>query len=62
MPRDAGQPYKVISVCLPLVYAKRPRGGINVIDTRQQQLVRLDADRSREVWKQIRKTLKKKRK
>ena len=62
MPRDAGQPYKVIAVCLPFVYAKRPRGGINVIDTRQQQLVRLDAARSREVWKQMRNTLKKKRK
>ena len=62
MPRDAGQPFKVIAVCLPFVYAERPRGGVNVIDTRQQQLVRLDPDRSRSVWKQMRKTLKKKRK
>ena len=61
-PSDAGQPYKVIAVCLPFVYAKRPKGGVNVIDTRQQQLVRLDPDRSRSVWKQMRKTLKKKQK
>jgi hypothetical protein len=61
-PSDAGQPYKVIAVCLPFVYVKRPKGGVNVIDTRQQQLVRLDPDRSRSVWKQMRKTLKKKQK
>ena len=61
-PSDAGQPYKVIAVCLPFVYVKRPRGGVNVIDTRQQQLVRLDPDHSRMVWKQMRKTLKKKQK
>lgn len=62
MARDAGQPYKVIDVCLPFVYAKRATGGINIIDTRRQQLVRLDADRGRKVWKGIRKILKKKRK
>ena len=61
IPCDAGYPYKVVAVCLPFVYAKRPLGGVNVIDTRQQQLVRLNPDRSRSVWKQIRKTLKKKR-
>ncbi len=60
-PRDAGQPYKVFAVCLPFVYVKRPRGGVHVIDIRQQQLVRLDPDRSRAIWKQMRKTLKKKR-
>jgi len=62
LPRNAGWPYKVIAVCLPFVYAKTLRGGINVIDTRQQQLVRLDADRSRKVWKRMRKNLKKKQK
>ena len=62
LPSDAGQPYKVIAVCLPFVYAKPPQGEIHVIDTRQQQLVRLDPERSREVWKQMRKNLKKKHK
>ncbi len=60
LPRDAGQPYKVIAVCLPFVYTKRPRGGVVAIDTRQQQLVRLDYDSGRSVWRQIRKGLKKK--
>ncbi len=59
---DAGHPYKVVAVCLPFVYGKGPFGGITVIDTRHQQLVRLDPDRSREVWKHMRKTLKKKSK
>ena len=60
--RDAGQPYQVIDVCLPFVYAKRARGGINVFDTRRHQLVRLDPDRGRKVWKEIRKVMKRKRK
>ena len=62
MPCDAGHPNRVFAICLPFVYVKRPRGGVAVIDTRQQQLVRLDPARSRLVWKQIRKPLKKKRK
>lgn len=59
---DAGQPYKVIDVCLPFVYVKRVRGGVEVIDTRRQQLVRLDPERGENVWKEIRKMFKKKRK
>ncbi len=59
MPRDAGQPCKVIAVCLPFVYVKRPKGGIVIFDTRRQQLVRVDPDRGRRVWKQMRNTLQK---
>lgn len=62
MARDAGQPYKVLDICLPFVYAKRAWGGIKIIDTRRQQLVRLDPDRGRSVWKKIRKKIKRKRK
>lgn len=62
MPSDAGQPYKVVSVCLPFVYTERPRGGTTTFDTRQSQLVRLDAKSGRTIWKRLRKPFKRKRK
>ncbi|WP_182871445.1 hypothetical protein [Stieleria mannarensis] len=62
MPDEAGQPFKVVAVCLPFVYAKRPKGGITTFDTRQHQLVRLDRRNGRSVWKQIKKSLRKKKK
>ena len=62
MPSDAGQPFKVVAVCLPFVYTKRPKGGTKTFDTRQNQLVRLDPDSGHAVWKRLRKSLKKKRK
>ena len=62
MPRNAGQPFKVIAVCLPFVYTKRPKGGITTFDTRQQQLVRLDRESGREMWRRLRRNLKKKQK
>ena len=58
MPRDAGLPLKVVTVCLPFVYAKRPRGGLATFDTRRQQLVRLDSKSGRVVWKRLRKASK----
>lgn len=60
--RDAGQPSKVIAVCLPFVYAKQARGGTTIFDLRKHELVRLDRKTGRTVWKQLRKNLKKKRK
>ena len=62
LPRAAGEPHKVIAVCLPFVYAKRPKGNLIAFDTRQQQLVRLDRDNGRSLWKQMGKTTKKKTK
>ena len=59
MPSDAGLPFKVVAVCLPFVYTKRPKGGTKTFDTRQNQLVRLDPDSGHAVWKRLRKTLKK---
>jgi len=58
LPRAAGEPHKVVAVCLPFVYAKRPRGTLIAFDTRQQQLVRLDRDNGRSLWKQMRKATK----
>ena len=54
LPRDAGQPFKVIAVCLPFVYAKCPQGKLITFDTRRQQLVRLDAKTGRSLWKHMR--------
>lgn len=54
IPCDAGQPLKVIAVCLPFVYAKAPRGETATIDTRRTQLVRLDRRCAKVVWKALR--------
>ena len=62
MPRDPGRPFKVVAVCLPFVYTKRSDGSARTFDTRQHQLVRLDPETARRVWKRLRKTVKKKRK
>ncbi|XZE56080.1 hypothetical protein SH139x_002138 [Planctomycetaceae bacterium SH139] len=62
LPRAAGEPHKVVAVCLPFVYAKRPKGNLIAFDTRQQQLVRLDRDIGRSLWKEMRKAAKKKTK
>ena len=62
LPRAVGEPHKVVAVCLPFVYARRPRGSLIAFDTRQQQLVRLDRDIGRSLWKQMRKAAKKKTK
>ncbi len=56
---DAGQPNKVFAVCLPFVYGKRVGGGIEIFDVRKHQIVRLDREIGRTVWKRLRKSLKK---
>jgi hypothetical protein len=50
---DAGQPYKVIGICLPFVYVKKHCGAVLTLDTRQKQLVRLDKACARTVWKEL---------
>ena len=50
---EAGQPLKVFAVCLPFVYAKKPCGAIVVLDTRLRQLVRLNHDCAKMVWKEL---------
>ena len=58
-PGHAGYPYRVITVCLPFVYAKRPKGGMEIFDTRTEQLVRLAPHSGRAVWLRLRKAAKK---
>jgi hypothetical protein len=54
IPGDAGQPLKVVAICLPFVYAQTPRNETITIDTRRVQLVRLDRECSRVVWERLR--------
>ncbi len=61
MPNDAGELHKVIAVCLPFVYVKQTQGDVFPIDTRQQQLVRLDRAIAQLVWRQMTKKSKTKK-
>lgn len=53
-PSEAGQPLRIVAICLPFVYAKSPGDMLITIDTRQAQLVRLDRKCARSVWKAMR--------
>jgi hypothetical protein len=61
LPSDAGEPRKVISVCLPFVYAKEPNGSVVTLDVRRHQLMRLDRSCARAAWKQRKPSRKKRR-
>lgn len=54
LPRESGEPFKVISVCLPFVYAKKANGKLVTFDTRKHQLVKLDKACGKKVWKALR--------
>jgi hypothetical protein len=53
IPSEAGEPLKVIAICLPFVYAKQAKGATRILDIRQHQLVKLDAWVGRKVWKRL---------
>ncbi|GAB5513147.1 hypothetical protein [Rhodopirellula baltica] len=50
-----GTPYRVTVICLPFVYAKRPRGPVTCFDIRRHELVRLDRESGRSLWKLLKK-------
>jgi hypothetical protein len=54
LPRETGEPFKVIVVCLPFVYTKRANGKLTTFDTRKHQLVKLDSLSGKKVWKRMR--------
>ena len=54
LPRESGEPFKVIAVCLPFVYTKRSNGKLTTFDTRKHQLVKLDSLSGKKVWKRMR--------
>ncbi|MEM8678667.1 MAG: hypothetical protein AAGF97_04835 [Planctomycetota bacterium] len=61
IPEEAGKPLKVTVVCLPFVYVERADRELKVLDTRQVQLVRLDAKCGEAVWGLLRARVKKRR-
>lgn len=54
IPSDAGIPLKVQAICLPFIYAKNAAGEFSTLDVRRQQIVRLDRQAAKEVWKSLR--------
>lgn len=54
VPEHGGVPLKVISVCLPYVLVKRPRGQQQTLDVRRSKLARLDANFAKIAWKALR--------
>lgn len=53
LPFEAGEPFKVIAICLPFVYTKRSNGKLKTFDTRRQQLVRLDKGSGKKIWQRM---------
>lgn len=53
IPSDAGQPRKIVGVCLPFVYVKCANEASEIIDLRLTQLARLDRQCAKEIWKQM---------
>jgi hypothetical protein len=62
IPREAGEPFKVVAICLPFVYTKHPTGSTSTFDLRRTQLARLDQRIGGAVWKQLRTPLKPRKK
>jgi hypothetical protein len=55
-PRDEEcEPLKVVALCLPFVFVRRPTGEHRTLDIRGCQLARLDREYGREVWKRLKK-------
>lgn len=52
IPTDAGQPRKIVGVCLPFVYVKCANETSEIIDLRLTQVARLDRQCAKEIWKQ----------
>jgi hypothetical protein len=53
VPDTAGNPLRVIAICLPFVYAKTPNGEMATVDTRRTQLVRLHRKSAKVIWKAL---------
>jgi hypothetical protein len=53
IPATAGEPLRVIAICLPFVYAKTPGGETVTVDTRRTQLVKLHRKIAKVVWREL---------
>lgn len=52
---DAGTPLKVQAVCLPFVFVRHADGRTESLDVRRVQLVGINRNYARCVWKEVRK-------
>ena len=53
IPDDAGQPLKVVQVCVPFVLVKLPDGQHRTLDLRRHRLARLDSSYGRKAFKRL---------
>lgn len=51
IPKGAGVPYRVHSLCLPFILVKTPSGGMRNLDVRRHKLARLDRTYALAAWK-----------
>jgi hypothetical protein len=51
IPHRAGHPLKIVAICLPFVYVQDVNKKVEVLDLRLTQVVRLNRDCAKEVWK-----------
>ena len=52
IPPRAGQPLKIVGICLPFVYVQGAKiKTVEVLDLRMTQVVRLDRECAKEIWK-----------
>ncbi len=51
IPARAGQPLKIVAICLPFVYVQGVNKKVEVLDLRLTQVVRLNRECAKEVWK-----------
>ena len=60
-PPTAGQPLKVIDICLPFVLVEQMKGKHKTLDLRTCELARLDAHYGKQAWKLLSKQQKKRK-
>ena len=51
IPKNAGVPYRVRSICLPFILVKSPSGRLHHLDVRRDRLARLDRAHALVAWK-----------
>jgi hypothetical protein len=54
IPKAAGQPLKIIGICLPFVYVRKHNKVVEIIDLRLNQVVRMNSACAKEIWRAAR--------
>lgn len=53
IPPRAGHPLKIAAICLPFIYVQDVNKKVEILDLRMTQVVRLNRECAKEVWKLI---------